>query len=390
MINIDKDYVIALRREIHQYPETDFDLPRTVALVERELAAMGIPFTEKYAKGSVVGYINPDCADFTIALRADMDALNMQEETDVPYRSKTDGKMHACGHDAHTAMLLGVAKYLKSIEKDLACRVKLIFQPSEEGVVSGALAMVENGVMDDVDIIAAQHIEMKFNAGKLGVCKGFSQASSRSFKIEIFGRAAHASSPHSGIDALATAVRIYTDLQLMVSRQINPLEPFVCNVGQLHSGKMQNNVPDYAYLIGTIRAFSTKNDTFAHEQLQRIVASACEATGATYKITAPLKSPSVYNNPYLSDLVLASIEKIVGKENVAEMPPKLGAEDFARYLEKKPGVLFRLGVKNESLGLTFGAHNSKFNLDENVLDLGCKTMVQFVLDNMHGIDKSML
>lgn len=390
MFSVDKDYMIKIRRAIHEYPETDFDLTRTVALVEDELTKMDIPFTEKYGKSSVVGYINPENDKFTIAIRADMDALNMQEKTNVEYKSKIDGKMHACGHDAHTAMLLGTAKYLKSIEKDLNCRVKLLFQPSEEGAESGAMMMVANGVMDDVDIIIGQHIEGSMNVGTLAVCKGFSQASSRNFKIEIFGRVAHSTTPHTGIDALALAVKVYTELQFMLAREINPVTQVVCSVGQLQAGNSQNNIAEYAVMQGTIRAYDMKDDEFVYSRMQSIVKSVCEQVGADYKITAPMKCVSVYNNPYLSDLVWSAMEKVVQKDNVKVMKPKLGAEDFSRYLEVKPGALFRLGVLNPEKGIIADAHEENFNIDEDALEYGAKTFVQFVLDNMNGIDKGKL
>ena len=390
MFSVDKEYIIKIRRAIHEYPETDFDLPKTVALVKGELEKMDIPYTEKYGKSSLVGYINPDKTNFTIAIRADMDALNMTEKNDVPYKSKVEGKMHACGHDAHAAMLLGAAKYLKSIEKDLNCRVKLLFQPSEEGAESGAMMMVKNGVMDDVDVIIGQHIESGLNSGTLAVCKGYSQASSRNFKIEIFGRPAHCTTPQLGVDALAVAVRVYSDLQFMLNREISPMTQVVCSVGSLNAGKMQNNIAEYAVMLGTVRAYDMQVDEFVYKRMQDIVRSACEQVGATYKISAPMKCVSVYNNPYLSDLITSAMEKVVGKENVGIMKPKLGAEDFSRYAEIKPGVLFRLGIINAEKGITAGAHEENFDIDEDALELGAKTFVQFVLDNMKGIDKSKL
>ena len=196
------------------YPEVDYDLPKTLALIKRELDAMGIPYTEKYGKGSLVGYINPDKEGFTIGIRADTDALKMQEENeDLEYRSRHDGMMHACGHDGHTAMLLGAAKVLKSMEKELPCRVKLIFQPSEEGVTSGAMMMVEHGVLEDVDIMTALHADTNLSVGELGVCPGIATATSRHFKIEIGGESVHATAYHQGVDALAIGVKMYQGIQ---------------------------------------------------------------------------------------------------------------------------------------------------------------------------------
>ena len=242
MIHIENNYIVAIRREIHQYPETNFDLANTVAVVKRELESMQVPYTEQYGNGSVVGYIGPEKTNFTIALRADMDALDITEKTDIPYKSKNEGKMHACGHDAHTAILLGAAKALKGMESDLRCRVKLLFQPSEEGLVKGAQMLCDNGAIDDVDVIVGLHVENLLTAGMMGVCSGYSQASSRNFNIEIFGESTHATTPQQGVDALRVAVQVYDDIQHFMRNKIDPSENCVCSVGALHAGKGQNNM----------------------------------------------------------------------------------------------------------------------------------------------------
>ena len=382
-----EDYVINLRREIHEYPEVDFDLPKTVAVVKRELDAIGIPYTEKYGKGSVVGYINPEKEDFTIAIRADMDALRLQERIDLPYRSKNDGFMHACGHDAHTAMLLGVAKVLKGIEKDLCCRVKLLFQPSEEGVKSGSVMMIENGVLDDVDIIIGQHVTNLLESGVMGVCPGESQASSRHFKIEVFGKSAHAAQSHTGIDALAVAVRMYEAIQLVLSREVSPLERCLCSVGTLNAGTTHNNVADHAVMTGTIRTVNTKVSEFIFNRMERIAKGLSEETGAKITVVGPLKSVCVYNNPYLSELVMSSMRAVVGEENTVCFKIGMSSEDFSRYGEVVPAVFFRLGTRNTEKGITAAAHHDDFNISEDALINGVRTMIQFVVENQKGIDK---
>ena len=210
----DKEYILSLRHEIHEYPEIGFELPKTIAVVKRELEKNGIEYTEKYGESSVVGIINPNKKDVTIGIRADMDALLIEEKTDLPFKSKIAGQMHACGHDAHTAMLLGTAKALKSMEDNLACRVMLVFQPSEEGSHSGAEALVNGGLMDEIDVIIGMHIENWLPSGYIGVCKGSSMASSRNFRLDFFGKTAHATLPHSGVDALAAAVRTSNELYI--------------------------------------------------------------------------------------------------------------------------------------------------------------------------------
>ncbi len=386
MINIDKDYVIKLRRELHMYPEVDYDLPKTVALVKRELDAMGIPYTEKYGKGSVVGYINPDKTNFTIGIRADMDALRMQEVNDCEYRSRHDGMMHACGHDAHTAGLLGAAKALKEMEKDLACRVKLVFQPSEEGVTSGAIMMIENGVMEDIDIMTGLHVGTSVDAGQLGICPGISSATSRHFKIEIGGKSVHATAYHKGVDALSIAVKMYEGIQSIAAREVPPQEKVVCIVTKLNSGTAQNILPDYALMQGTIRTFNVPLSEFIHERILALAKSLSEYHGVEIKVHAPLKSTCVYNNPYLSELMLESMGKVVGKENLKFVNPGMGSEDFSRFTDIVPSVFFRLGIRNAEKGFTQVVHQTDFKLDEDALDLGAKAFVQFVLDNQHGID----
>lgn len=382
-----EEYIINLRREIHMYPEVDFDLPKTVAVVERELDAIGVPYTEKYGKGSVVGYINPEKEGFTIAIRADMDALRLCEKVDVPYRSKHDGYMHACGHDAHTAMLLGTAKVLKSIEKNLDCRVKLLFQPSEEGVKSGSVMMIENGVLDDVDVIIGQHVVNSLETGVMGVCPGESQASSRHFKVEVFGKSAHAAQSQTGIDALAIAVRMYNAIQLVLSREISPLERYLCSIGTLNAGTTHNNVADHAVMTGTIRTFNTQLSGFIFNRMEKIAEGLSTETGAKITVEGPLKSVCVYNNPYLSELVMETMKKIVGEDNTVYFKVGMGSEDFSRYGEIVPAVFFRLGTGNKGKERQTSAHHDDFTICEDALINGVRTMVQFVVDHQKGIDR---
>lgn len=390
MINIDKDYIINLRREIHMYPEVDFDLPKTVALVKRELESMGVPYTEEYGKGSVVGYINPDKTDFTIGIRADMDALRMSEANDCEYRSRHEGMMHSCGHDAHTAVLLGTAKALKEIESTLACRVKLIFQPSEEGVKSGAIMMIENGVLEGVDIMTALHVGVNLDVGKLGVCPGISSASSRHFKIEVGGKSIHATAYHKGIDALAIAVKMYEGIQSIFANEIDPKERVVCRVTKFNSGTAQNIVPDYAVMQGTIRTLNVPVSGYIHDRMQKLAQTLSDMYGVEIKVHAPLKSTIVYNNPRLSEILIESLEKVVGKENVDIIEFGMGSEDFSRFTDIVPSVFFRLGVRNEEKGITQIPHQVDFQIDEDSLIYGAQSFVQFVLDNQNGIDIEML
>ena len=389
MIKIDNDYIVKLRREIHMYPEVDYDLPKTLAVVKRELDSAGIPYTEKYGKGSLVAYINPDKDAFTIGIRADMDALKMTEANDCEYKSRHDGMMHACGHDAHTAILIATAKALKEMENELNCRVKLIFQPSEEGVTSGAIMMIEHGVLDDVDIMAGLHVGTGLDAGKLGVCPGASSASSRHFKIEIEGKSVHATAYNKGIDALSVAVKMYNGIQSIFSDEISPKERVVCRVTKLISGTAQNILPDHALIQGTIRTFNVPLSGYIHDRFMKLAKTLSDMYDVKINVHAPLKSTCVYNNPYLCDLMLKSMEKVVGKENVEIVEYGMGSEDFSRFTDIVPSVFFRLGIRNEKKGITQVAHQVDFKLDEDALVNGALNFVQFVVDNQNGIDMDM-
>ena len=380
----DKDYIISLRHEIHEYPEIGFELPKTIAVVKRELESLGIEYTEKYGESSVVATINPGKSHFTIGIRADMDALLIQEKTDLPFKSQIDGQMHACGHDAHTAMLLGTAKALKKMENELSCRVILIFQPSEEGIRSGAEELVHGGVMDEIDVIVGLHIENWLTSGYIGVCAGSSMASSRNFRLDFYGRTAHATLPHSGKDALAAAIRTYNNIQYMLGREINPFSKYVCSVGKLEGGTSQNIIADHAYMLGTIRTFDMELDAFLIKRIEEIAKNTAGETGVEAVLDTSLKAYVVYNNPHISQLVLDSAEKVA--KGIEKMPEKLSSEDFSQYLTKKPGVFIRLGTRNEEKGCTTLPHNNDFMIDEDAFSIGTDACVQFVLDNMGGID----
>lgn len=380
----DQDYIVSLRREIHEYPEIGFDLPKTIAVVKRELENLGIEYTEKFGESSVVGIINPDKKHFTIGIRADMDALLIEEKTDLPFKSKIKGQMHACGHDAHTAMLLGTAKALKAMEEKISCRVMLVFQPSEEGIRSGAGELVAGGLMDEIDVIIGMHIENWLESGRIGVCAGSSMASSRNFRIDFHGRTAHATLPQSGADALAAAIRTYNNIQYMLGREINPFSKYVCSVGKLEGGTTQNVIADHAFMLGTIRTFDMELDSFLIRRIEEIAKNTAGETGVEAVVDTSLKAFVVYNNPYISNLVLESAKKVAS--GIQKMPEKLSSEDFSQYLTKKPGVFLRLGTRNAEKGCVTLPHNNDFLIDEDAFPIGTDTCVQFVLDNMNGID----
>ena len=384
--SVDREYILRLRHELHRFPELAFDLPKTLALVRRELDALGIPYTETYGKSSIVAFLNPDCKGFSIGLRADMDALPLTEKTGLPFASEHPGKMHACGHDAHTAMLLGTAKALKAVEKELRCKVVLLFQASEEGEYSGAELMVQDGVAELFDVVVGMHVENWLEHGTVGICPGVSMAASHPMCIEFHGKTAHATLPQSGVNALAMAVETYDGLNRFLATRMNPFDKYVCSVGTLHSGTAVNVIPDYAEMKISLRTYDKKTEAFIVENLRRIAENAASSRGGTIEFHEKSKALPVINDPAVTRRVLRSASTVLGAENVVEMPVKLSSEDFSFYLDTRPGAFLRLGTRNEAKGCTTLPHNNDFMIDEDVLELGSRVFVRFVLDNMDGFD----
>ena len=379
------DYMIALRREIHEYPEIGFELPRTLAVVHRELDKMGISYTGEFGKSSVVATINPDCKGPTIGIRADMDALPMQEETGLPFASKIPGQMHACGHDAHTAMLLGTAKELKAREQDLSCRVKLLFTPAEEYIEPGCKQLAENGVMDDIDFAIGCHVGPDNFTGKIGMRSGGINANSMGFTVEFFGTSSHAASQQKGKDAIAMAVEAYTAMEIMVAKEFNPTAPRLFNIGVIQGGQTNNIICNYCKMFGSARAHSDE----VSEQLITRVREICEGiakmNGGEAKVTVNKFLPYVLNNETVTEKLWAAAEKVVGEGNVFETGRGLGGEDFGFLSRKKPCAFFRLCTKKDE-ATSHVLHTVKFDLDESAMAIGVKTFLQFVQDNQNGIE----
>ncbi len=387
-VNIDNEYLVSLRRELHMYPELRWELPRTAALVKRELDKMGVEYeADVYGPNTIVATINPEKTDFTIGIRADMDALPIQENNfDRPYRSRTDGVMHACGHDAHTAMLIGTAKALNEIRDKIACRVKLLFQPCEEARPSGAKTMCEHGVMKDIDCIIMCHVNCVDDVHVISSNPGATNSSSVAFKITLEGKAVHVATPHAGVDALAAGVRIYNDIQMLISREVDPFDTCVMSVTKMHAGETVAANADKCVMEGSLRCFKDSTMQWAQARLEETVKLNAEISRTPWKLEwsgEPL--PAAINSAKMYAAFLPSAQKVVGEERVIILPPSPGAEDFAYYEKEKPGLLFGLGLRNEAKQACYPAHNKDWDIDEDGLQTGVKTFVQFVLDNMNGI-----
>ncbi len=378
---VDKDYIIRIRRELHQIPEVGYDLPKTLAVVRRELDAMGIPYTEEYGISSIVATLNEGIGNKTIALRADMDALPVQEETGLPYCSTHPGKMHACGHDCHTAMLLGTAKALKEMEKDIDCCVKFVFQSAEEGP-GGAKPICDDGLMSEVDMIVACHVYPDQAAGTLEVNKTCQYASDHSFMIHLYGKSAHVSQPHNGADAIAMAVRVFSDIQMMRARELNPIEPVIIGIGEFHGGTANNIICDHAVLHGTVRTINDATDAFIFRRIEEIATSVAADMGGRAELESGRFYPALRNDHALVDELNASAAKIIGQENVFDHPIAMAGEDFSYYTLFKPGVLFNFGAMVDD-GDYAPLHNGKMRINETVLDQPPRIFIQFILDQMN-------
>lgn len=361
------EYALGLRRQLHEYPEIGFDLPRTVQLVSGELQKMNITYTHAYGKGSVVAELGQ--GEKCIALRADMDALPVEEKTDLPYKSKIPGQMHACGHDAHTAILLAVAKYLKEREQALPCKVRLIFQPSEEGAVSGAKMLVEHGVMDGVEHIICAHCENTLESGKIGIHYGDYMAACIPVTIRFHGRTSHATAPQSGIDAVAMAVEAYGKMKATVARKAGQSK-YIWSVGRLQGGHVHNVIADLCEMDISFRFY----DVELAKRIEHHVRTICNEIAGRYGGSAELlwnmSTGPVHNDKSIVEH-FANVAKSAGLP-IGIMPQKMSSEDFGWYLTKAPGMLFRFGTRNEALGCTTSAHRNDFRIDE----AGMKTAIQ--------------
>jgi len=383
--SVDQDRMVFLRRSLHEYPEIGWELERTVQLVCQELEDIGIPFSaHAYGKNTVVADIGH--SGFTIALRADMDALPIQQApSDKPYRSKIDGQMHACGHDAHTAMLLGTARTLWGLRGKLRCRVRLIFQPSEESRPSGARVMCEHGVMDGVDCIAMCHVNCGDQTHVLSSCAGITNATSCGFDIRIKGKSAHVAAPDHAVDALMIGVKVYTGIQMMLARELSPFDVCVMGVSQMNAGETKAAVAGYCTLSGSLRCMREELRDKIQARVSRMVASICEDAGGQGHVEfskEPL--PPAHNDSQMYQWFLETAAKVVGPEQIKVLQPSTGGEDFAYYQQNKPGLLFGLGMRNEEKGFVYPAHSPHWDIDEAGLSTGARTMIQFVLDHMDG------
>lgn len=368
--------VVRLRRAIHRRPELAFEEHETAALIARTLRDIGLDPIEGVAKTGVVAHVEGARSGPTVALRADIDALPITEATGLDFASETPGRMHACGHDAHTAMLLGAAQVLQAIRADLAGTVRLVFQPSEEKAPGGASVMIEEGVLgpmgghDGPARIFGQHVFPELPAGTIGIRGGTFMASADEVYLTIHGQGGHAAAPHLLVDAVLTQAHILTALQAVISRNRPPGIPSLLSFGRVEADGATNILPDTVRLIGTFRAMDEDWRFQAHDLIRRTAQKTAEAFGATCDVDIVVGYPVLNNDEAAAAFARETAVAYVGAERVIDLPLWYAAEDFAFYTEQIPGAFSVLGVGNEAAGITHGLHTPRMTVDEEALRTG--------------------
>ncbi len=372
------DYIVETRRKLHEYPEIGFDLPRTLAFVRGELDKFGVEYTEKYGKSSIVATINGGKSDYTIGIRADMDALPIQEKNNIPYKSKTDGHMHACGHDAHTAILLDTVRRLSEIKSEINCSVKFVFQAAEEFAPGGAKLLVEDGVMNDIDCMIALHVDPLLESGKVSVSAGPINAISNGFYLDFYGKSAHVANQQNGIDAIIMATKALLSIEMMMAKEIAATDCAVFNVGSIHGGEANNIICNHCRMFCTLRSWKEETDKKITHRIKKIIEAVAIESEGIAEYSEAKYYPYVNNDIVLTQSLKKTIASLIGEDNISETKRSMGAEDFAYYGKKKPSCMFRLGMRNEDKGYTASLHQDTFMVDEDMMKLGSDIFVEFV------------
>ncbi|HKU67844.1 MAG TPA: M20 family metallopeptidase [Candidatus Baltobacteraceae bacterium] len=372
--------VVALRRDLHMHPELGFEEHRTAGIVADRLKKLGFDVHTGIAGTGVVGVMRGALPGRTIMLRADMDALPIREENAHAYRSITDGKMHACGHDGHVAMLLGAAELIAEGKDRLPGTVCLLFQPAEEGH-GGAKVMVEEGVIERFGIERAfgLHLNTKLPVGTLGFREGPFYASSDSIEIDVLGKGGHGSAPHDAVDPIYTAANFITSVQQVVSRHVDPIEPAVVTIASIHGGTIHNVIPRTVRMLGTVRAFSDDVRSAMPGRIERVLKSCCEAMGANYEFTYLWRYPVTSNDPEQTRYARALAERTAGEEQIVTADKLMGAEDFSFFAQRVPACFYSLGARGGPES-SHPHHSSTFDIDERALPLGVRMMAALAFD----------
>ncbi len=379
------EWIVEKRRAIHRHPELMYEEFETSRLVQNTLSELGIEYEKDIAVTGVVGLVGNGEGP-CIALRADMDALPIHEEADVEFRSEIDGKMHACGHDCHTAMLLGAARVLKDNESEINGTIKLIFQPAEEGGAGGKM-MREQGVLEDPDVerIFGLHVSDKLPTGTLASKEGTLLAATSSIRILVSGNGGHAAMPHLTVDPVVSGSKIVVELQTLVSRELDPLESGVISITMVNAGSATNVIPSSMELQGTIRSLTSDGITRLQHRVREVAEGIAMANRCMAEVTFPGNDfPPTVNDGECWELGKISAGEILGEECVSEMGSIMGGEDFSYYTQVIPGCFSFLGVGNPEIGAVYGVHHPKFKVDEDALSLGTAIHVNTAFKALAG------
>ncbi|AJY76786.1 M20 metallopeptidase family protein [Paenibacillus beijingensis] len=371
------DQMVAWRRHLHQHPELSFQEVVTPKMIASILESYGIEVRRNVGGRGVVGKIAGGRPGKTIALRADFDALPIQDEKDVPYKSTVPGVMHACGHDGHTATLLAVAKVLSEHREQLAGNVVLLHQHAEEVAPGGAIAMIEDGCLDGVDVVFGSHLNSKTPLGTYEYNSGAFAAAADIFEIKVQGRGGHGASPHETVDAVVVGAQIVNHLQTIVSRHVNPMKPAVVTIGSFHAGNAENVIADTAVLKGIVRTFDPDVRDDIEQEFKHIVESVCASFRASCEIEYTKGYPALVNHEEEANVFANVIRNTVHDGILEVASPTMGSEDFAYFLHHKPGMFFNTGAGNAD-GAHYPHHHPKFDFDEKAMIYAGKAMLSLV------------
>lgn len=372
--------MVEIRRDLHQHPELSFQEVRTAKKIADYLTELGIEVRTEVGGRGVVGILRGKKEGKTVALRADFDALPIQDEKDVPYQSTIPGVMHACGHDGHTATLLGVATVLARHREELEGNVVFIHQHAEELTPGGAKPMIEDGCLDGVDVIFGTHLDSLSPSGQINYREGYVMAASDGFEIRISGKGGHGASPHDTVDPIVTASQLVVNLQQIVSRNVDPIKSAVLTIGSFHSGEANNVIPDAAKITGTVRTYDPEVRELIEKRMKQIADATCIANGATCEVIYERGYDAVWNHPEETQYIQKIAETIVGEDKVVEMAPEMGGEDFGYFMQKVPGTFFFTGAALSNTNDVYPHHHPRFDFDEEAMLTAAKVFVSAVVN----------
>lgn len=368
-----ESYVVDMRRYFHENPELSFQEFNTADRIEKELRDMGLE-PRRVSKTGVVADIEGKSGGRTVAVRADIDALPVMEETGLEFKSSREGVMHACGHDAHIAMALGAAKIFIENRGSFTGKIRMLFQCAEERPPGGAKELIDHGELKGVDYVIGQHVASRIPTGKVAVYYGPMMANADEFRVKIIGVGGHGSAPQEAIDALVIACNYVMQIQTIVSRKVAPFQSAVVTVGTMNSGYRYNIIAPYAELTGTVRTFDPEVQELVKNELEKILKGLSQSTGCRYEYEYSKGYPALINNDSVSEVFEEISEEVLGKESVVHPEPDMGGEDFAYYVKEVPGAFYFLGVGNDSKGITSPQHSPSYTVDEDALKYGVEIL----------------